>query len=106
MGRGDARWIALAPRLAPGTDAGTSEGLGIALAHALPRNPRAVLAVLGVAGGPVSVSAGRVCGVPFIEDTVKDLTAYRRRAARAVRGVTDPSLVRARAACLSVLAES
>src|SRR5689334_574509 len=40
---GDRRWLALVPRLAPGTDAGTAEGLRIAVAQALPRNPRAVL---------------------------------------------------------------
>ena len=43
MGTGDARWIALAPRLAPGSDAGSAEDLGISLAFSLPKNPRAVL---------------------------------------------------------------
>ncbi len=106
IGSGDARWIALAPKLAPGTDAGASEGLGIALAFALPRNPRAVLAVLGSEDGPRSLTVGRVCGAPFIEDTVKDVPAYRRRAVRAVRGVWPPSLARVRAACLRTLAAS
>lgn len=37
-------WIQLAPQLAKATDAGDSEGLTVALAGALPKNPKAVLA--------------------------------------------------------------
>ena len=106
IGSGDGAWLALAPRLAPGTDAGASEGLGIALAYALPRNPRAVLAVLGPPDGPVSLTGDRVCGVPFIEDQVKDLPAYRRRAIRAVHDVRAPALAGVRGACLRSLARS
>jgi len=43
---GDQRWIALGPRLQPGTDAGTSEALRIAVAEALPRNPAGVLRLI------------------------------------------------------------
>ena len=43
---GAGSWVALTLALAPGTDAGASEELGIALSYALPRNPMAVLAVL------------------------------------------------------------
>ena len=102
MGDGGSQWVALAPGLAPGADAGSAEGLGISLALALPKNPRAVLAAIDPANGHV-LGAGRVCGMPFIEDTVKDRPAYRRRALRAVRGVSDRSLANARAACLSAL---
>src|SRR6266851_2180840 len=49
---GEGSWVALAPALEPGTDAGASEELGIALAYALPRNPMAVLAVLDPNNGP------------------------------------------------------
>ena len=102
MGTGDARWIALAPKLAPGSDAGSAEDLGISLAFSLPRNPRAVLAALDPADGHV-LGAGRVCGMPFIEDTVKDRPAYKRHAIHAVKTVTDPRLSKVRLACLREL---
>lgn len=102
MGDGGSAWVALAPKLAPGADAGSAEALGISLAFALPRNPRAVLAAIDPANGHV-LGADRVCGMPFIEDTVKDRPAYRRQALRAVARVSDRSLANARAACLSAL---
>ena len=102
---GDARWIALAPSLAVGSDGAFSEGLGIGLAYALPKNPRAVLAALDPKDGSV-IGAGQVCSVPFIEDTVRNRPAYRLRAMRAVATITDPALTRARSACLAVLKRS
>ena len=102
MGSGDGRWIALAPKLAPGSDAGSAEDLGISLAFSLPKNPRAVLDALDPANGHI-IGVERVCGMPFIEDTVKDRPAYRRRALRAVASVSAPTLARPRAACLREL---
>ena len=102
IGGGDARWIALAPKLAPGSDAGSAEDLGIALAFSLPKNPHAVLAALDPNNGHI-FGASRVCGMPFIEDTVKDRPAYKRRALREVEKVVTPSLAKARATCLSEL---
>lgn len=99
LGSGDGRWIVLAPGLAAAADAGVAEELGISLAFALPKNPQAVLAVLDSDDGHV-LGAARVCGLPFIEDTVKDLRGYRRRALRAVSSVSDPALGPARTACL------
>lgn len=103
MQDGTSAWLALAPLLAAGTDAGPSEELGISLAYALPRNAEAVLAVLDPGDGPV-LGVGRVCGLPFVEETTARLAAYRRRAIRAVRRVADPRLASARAACLARLA--
>lgn len=97
---GDARWVALAPLLAPGTDAGTAEELPIALAFALPRNPGAVL---GVVGGKKGFPVADVCGAPFIEDTVKDIPAYIRRAQTAVARVSEPRLAKIKAECLAEL---
>ena len=97
---GDARWVALAPLLAPGTDAGTAEELPIALAFALPRNPHAVLTVLAGREGSFFVD---VCTAPFIEDTVKDIPAYIKRARKAVAEVSDPALARIKAECLEKL---
>ncbi|AFC85755.1 hypothetical protein [Frateuria aurantia] len=99
--RGETDWIALAPKLAAGTDAGTSEGLSIALAYALPLQPVAVLAVLSKRSGPLGVE--RVCSIPFIEDSVKDIKSYQRRAIRAVSEVRDTGLQQARERCLQVL---
>ena len=97
---GDARWIALVPQLAPGTDAGTAEELPIALAFALPNKPRAVLALLG---GKDGFAIEDVCGAPFIGDTVKDIPGYVRKAADAVARVRDPGLVSIRGLCLAEL---
>jgi len=96
---GDGRWIALAPKLAPGADAGAAEELPIALAFALPKNAHAVLSVLGPNGFPIE----DVCSAPFIEGTVKDVRGYIRRAEQAVSAVGDPKLATARDACLAEL---
>ena len=101
IGAGDAAFVALAPRLAAGADAGTAEDLPIALAFALPRNAPAVLAAIEDGG----FDAGEVCGAPFIEDTVSDIPAYRRRAAAAVQAVADPKLADVKTACLAALAQ-
>ena len=100
---GDASWVALAPKLAPGTDAGTAEALPIALAFALPRNAAAVLAVLDP--GSSILDPESVCGVPFIEDTVKDIPGYVRRAKAAVAKISDPKLQVSKTACLAALGQ-
>ncbi|MBE7210031.1 MAG: hypothetical protein INR65_03340 [Gluconacetobacter diazotrophicus] len=46
------------------------------------------------------LGAKRVCGMPFIEGTMKDRPAYRRKAVAPVRGVTDPELASAWTTCL------
>ena len=99
--RGETDWIALAPKLAAGTDAGTSEGLSTALAYALPLQPVAVLAVLSKRSGPLD--AERVCSIPFIEDSVKDIKSYQRRAIQAVSEVRDTGLQQVREICLQAL---
>jgi hypothetical protein len=101
IGAGEAPYVALAARLAPGADAGTADDLPIALAFALPRNAPAVLAALAAPGGGLDVA--EVCDAPFIEDTVSDIPAWRRRAAAAVRRVADPRLGSVKAACLAAL---
>ena len=94
---GDARWVRLAPKLAPGADAGNAEALIISLAFALPRNAKAVLAVLG---GKEGFAVEDVCSAPFIEDTVKDVPGYVKRAEAAVARVSDAALKPAKDACL------
>ncbi|MFM0643490.1 hypothetical protein PQR14_04105 [Paraburkholderia bryophila] len=101
---GNTAWVALAPKLAEGTDGGNSEDLGIGLAYALPKNPKAVLRAIDPNNGPV-LGVGRVCSAPFIEDTVKDIPAYIRRAKAALRDVHDAALQNVRDACLAELAK-
>ncbi len=100
---GEAEWVALAPKLAPGTDAGYAESLIISLAFALPKNPKAVLALLI---GKDAFQVDDVCGAPFIEGTVKDVPAYVRKAKAAISRVTDAKLAGAKSACLAALAKA
>jgi hypothetical protein len=102
IARADPGWVALAGKLAPGTDAGTAEDLAISLAFALPRDAPAVLTVLAAGAADVA----DVCGAPFIEGTVRDVPAYVRRATAAVARVTDGGLAATRAACLDALAKA
>jgi hypothetical protein len=99
IGAGEAPYVALAARLAPGADAGMAEDLPIALAFALPRNAPSVLAAVRAGG----FDAAEVCDAPFVEDTVSDIPAWRRQAAAAVRRVADPRLAGVKAACLAAL---
>jgi hypothetical protein len=101
--QGGTKWVALAPKLAPGTDAGNAEALIISLALALPKNPQAVLALLS---GNNAFQIDDVCGAPFIEGTVKDVPAYVRKARAAVSRVMDAKFAGAKAACLASLAKA
>lgn len=96
---GNEVWVRLAPELARGTDVGDSTALTVALAMALPKNPTAVIAVLGK--GPV-IGPAAVCSVPFVETTPQEVHEYLDRAIPAVSHVEPSSLVR-RAACLEAL---
>jgi hypothetical protein len=102
---GDGRWVALAAKLAPGTDAGTAEELPIDLAFALPLNAPAVLAAMDGAHDALT-GADAVCGLPFIEGTIADPAAYKRRAIAAVAKVADPALAAKKAQCLAALAQA
>ena len=107
MAEGRAEWIALAPKLEPGTAlaAAPAEDLGIALAAGLAKNPQAVLRALSPEGW--TISARRVCSVPFTElEAPADFAAYKRRATAALLSVKDPSLAATRDQCLAELRES
>ena len=67
---GRSAYISLPPKLAQGTDAGTSEDLGISFAHTLPLAPIAVLRVTDLGDRP-TLGVRRICGVPFIEGTIR-----------------------------------
>jgi hypothetical protein len=100
---GKADWIRLAPDLAKGTDAGNSTGLSIALAKALPRNPRTVVKVLR--DDPV-IGADSVCGLPFIEPTPSEVTTYLSKAIPAVISVPKSEQFPQRTACLAALTQA
>ena len=95
---GNAAWVALTPRLAEGTDAGTSEELDYALSLALLRNAPAVLAL--PAG---TFPAERICVVPYIEPTDAQVKSFVARADRALGAVKGGKLAAPRDACLKSL---
>lgn len=95
---GDARWLALLPRLDPGTDAGSAEFLRIAVAEALPKNPAGVLRFTS------RLSWFRdACGYPMIEPTNREMRAYFKAAIPALKAFHDPALERAKRICLTQL---
>lgn len=102
---GDAQWVALAPSLYKGTDAGDSEDIEIALATALPKN---ALAVLSVLSGNTAISEGqpgidKVCGVPFIEPTDDFVKKYLKESTAALKAVNDQKLLPVAQKCLGYL---
>lgn len=102
VGNGKPAWIAVVPRLAPGTDAGNAESLGIGLAFALPKNPDAVLSAIDPKDGHV-IGVTRVCSAPFIEGTMDDIPGYIHQATAALNSVTNPALAHIKARCLNTL---
>ena len=95
---GDAQWLALAPGLQKGADAGPSEFLKISVAEALPHNAAAVLR-LGAHGWPIA----NACSYPMLEPKPADTRRYFAAAIPAVTAVHDPALQSAKATCLSEL---
>jgi hypothetical protein len=106
---GESAWIALAIKLAPGTDAGAAEGLSIVMAEALPKQPAKVLAAIDLNDGSV-LGASSVCGAPFIEESPQGSPAFLRRylvrAPAAVASVHDERLEGAKRACLAALRDA
>jgi hypothetical protein len=95
---GNGLWLALVPRLAPGTDAGTAESLPIVIAEALPKNPVGVLRLI-----KQHTSWLDACGYPMIEPTRKEMRAYFRATIPAVKSVNEPGLQAVKGLCLSRL---
>jgi hypothetical protein len=95
---GDGQWLALVPRLAPGTDAGTAESLPVVVAEALPKNPAGVLRLVKRDAAWLGA-----CGYPMIEPTRKEMRAYFKAAIPAVKSVHDPTLRTVKRLCLTEL---
>jgi hypothetical protein len=98
---GDPAWLALVPRLETGGHAAAGESMPIAVAFALPLNPRDVLRLIA-SDRRWLVS----CGYPMIEPTKEEERAYFEAAIPAVRAVRDAHLETAKAMCLSELSRA
>lgn len=98
---GNGQWLALVPRLAPGTDAGTAESLPIVIAEALPKNPVGVLQLI-----KRDASWLNECGYPMIEPTPKEMRTYFRAAIPAVKSVHQRGLQKVKKLCLSELVKA
>lgn len=103
IGTGQAEWTRLASKLADGADGANAEGLVIALAYALPKNPAVVLAIVDPVEGDSHILAiSRVCGTPFIDPPPKNYKAKALRAVSAVKTIA-PQI---KSRCLEALRKS
>jgi hypothetical protein len=93
-------WLGLVPALTLGVDAGTAEGLKLAVQSALTVNAPGALKLIGEAR-PVT----DVCTIGLIEPTPEQLKTAKDAAVKAVTAVKDPALKDAKAACLAELAK-
>ena len=101
---GDREWIyALTTFVAPGADASSGTEILIALARALPRNPKAVLYKDISSRSP---SLHKICTLPFIEPEYEFISSYGERTLDALRQVDDPYLLDTRDLCIRRLQES
>jgi len=101
---GDARWLEVAAALEKGSDAGATEELYIAVAHALLRAPERVLAMVSeqpAANGTEDFPIDVICTMPDIEPPLAIYRAYIRRARAALDRVHDPALAGKRARCIA-----
>ncbi len=100
---GDPEWITCAAAyIAPGTDAGATTDLLVALAFGLPRNPQAVLSQEVGLG----LSMLSVCSLPFIEPTYDFVKSYGEETVAALLRVDEPYLLDARDTCLRRMREA
>jgi len=94
---GDSAWLDVADKLTPAS-ASAEASLSIALASALPRSPRRVLALLGP-----KYPVEEVCAIPFLKLESPLITTYHDEAAAALSRVDSSSLVKVRDHCRTVL---
>jgi hypothetical protein len=98
IARGDPAWLALAPQIARGTDAGTSDDFGMAAQDALTTNPAGTLRLLT----QVEMGVG-ACSENGFEVSAEQARAYFQTATAAVESVTDPALQQIKTQCLAEL---
>ena len=94
---GDSAWLEVADKLTPAS-AAAEASLSIALASALPRSPRTVLALLGP-----KYPVDEVCSIPFLKAESTLVTSYHDEAAAALSRVYTAPLVKVRDECRTVL---
>jgi hypothetical protein len=97
----DSAWVAVAVQLKAVSDASLSESLDMALASALPKHPKRVLAILVEHPGLFSIDW--VCSPPGFEQPDSVTTSYLRHTIPAVTGVQSPELAAVRKSCLQQL---
>ncbi|MEL5503867.1 hypothetical protein IBZ12_22140 [Serratia ureilytica] len=97
---GDDNWIALAPKLAGGGNAGFTAGIKSALSAALIYNPAAVLQALNKGN---DLPLNDICTAPPEVQGDTAITSFRERAARALSTVRVGDLSAPRDACIAAL---
>ena len=97
---GDSAWLDVAEKITP-TSAAAAASMSIALASALPRSPKRVLAALG-SKYPVE----DVCSIPFLKAESTLVTSYHDQAVAALNQVDSAPLTNVRAACRLALDEA
>lgn len=95
IARGEPAWLELAPRLSPGTDAGTSDEFAMAVQDALVANAPGALRLISAI--PMGTGA---CAENSFETPAAQSRAYYAAAIASVEAVTEPALATIRAACL------
>jgi hypothetical protein len=87
IGSGDPKWLGVAIRLRPFSDAGASESIDNAVAGLLPQQPRRVLSLIGH-----GFELQHLCTSPFIEPAPGVAEAYETKTLAALATVRDPDL--------------
>jgi hypothetical protein len=98
IAKGDPAWLAIAPRIGEGTDAGTSIDFMVAVQDAVTTNPAGALRLMTQLGDGTGF-----CNEHGMEVPAAQARAYFQTAMAAVEGVADPSLQQAKAGCLAEL---
>ena len=98
IAKGDPAWLTLAPQIARGTDAGTSDDFGMAAQDALTTNPAGTLRLLT----QIEMGVG-ACGENGFEVPAEQARIYFQTATAAVESVADPALQQIKAQCLAEL---
>ena len=98
IAKGDPAWLALAPQIAKGTDAGSSDEFGMAVQDALTTNPAGTLRLLT----QIEMGVG-ACSENGFEVPAEQARIYHQTAIAAVESVTDPALQQIKGQCLAAL---
>jgi hypothetical protein len=97
---GDSAWLDVADELTPAS-AAAEASLSIALASALPRSPKRVLALLGP-----KYSVEDVCAIPFLEPESTRVVSYYDQTMTSLSRVDSAPLTKVRDACRATLDEA